>query len=54
MEVQTVSLEKYSSLRVGGVGKLVEIATAEELIQAVSFATEEKLTAHILGEGTNS
>lgn len=54
MDIQTVSLKEYSSLRVGGQGKLVEVSSVDELTEAVRHAKEGGLTLVLLGEGTNT
>lgn len=54
MELQSVSLKEYSSLRVGGEGLLVVVHTEDELEDAVTYAREHSKQIHILGGGTNS
>jgi UDP-N-acetylmuramate dehydrogenase len=54
MVEKTVFLKEYSSLRVGGEGKLIEVATLEELKEAAIRAKDEGLSLHTIGEGTNS
>lgn len=54
MEIKDVSLKDYSSLRIGGEGKLVVIKNEEELMEAVNYAAAEGRRIHILGEGTNT
>ena len=54
MNIKTVSLKDYSSLRIGGEGKLVEVETVEQLKEAVMHAKTLGLRVHALGEGTNS
>lgn len=54
MEIQSVSLKDYSSLRTGGKGDLVEVRSVEELKEALAHAKREGLQVHLLGEGTNS
>lgn len=54
MDTKTVSLKDYSSLRTGREGKLVEVCSVEELKEAVTYARQAGLRAHILGGGTNS
>lgn len=54
MEVKTVSLKDYSSLRVGGEGKLLEVRSVEELREAVAYAKGQNLRVHVVGGGTNS
>jgi UDP-N-acetylmuramate dehydrogenase len=54
MEIKTVSMKEYSSLRVGGEGKVVEAATVSELKEALLHAKSEGFRVHILGQGTNS
>lgn len=47
-------MKEYSSLRVGGEGKVVDIANIEELKEALAYAKASGLRVHILGQGTNS
>lgn len=54
MNVENVSLREYSSMRVGGEGKLVKATSTEELKEVFLYARENSLEAHIIGEGTNS
>jgi UDP-N-acetylmuramate dehydrogenase len=54
MEIKTVSLKDYSSLKIGGEGKLVTVTTQKELIEVVFYAKREGLSVHILGGGTNT
>lgn len=54
MEIRTVSLKDYSSLRIGGIGEMVEVRDKEELKEALIYAKREGLRIHILGQGTNS
>lgn len=54
MEIKTVSMRDYSSLRVGGVGKMVEVSHVEKLKEALVHAKSAGLRVHILGQGTNS
>lgn len=54
MEIRTVLLKDFSSLRVGGEGKVVEVSSVEELREALAHAKQEGLRMHILGQGTNS
>ena len=54
MEIKTVSLKDYSSLTIGGEGKLVTVTTQKELIEAVFYAKREGLSIHVLGGGTNT
>ncbi len=54
MEIKTVSMSDYSSLRVGGEGKLVEVSSVEELKEVLMYTKAEGLRVHILGQGTNS
>lgn len=54
MDIKGVSLKDYSSLRIGGEGKLVEAKTPEEVGEAIAYAKSEGLSLHIVGEGTNS
>jgi len=54
MEIKTVSLKDFSSLRVGGTGKLVEVFSTVELVEVLMYAKQQNLRTHILGEGTNT
>lgn len=54
MEIKTVSLKDYSSLKIGGEGKLVTVMNQKELIEVVLYAKREGLSIHILGGGTNT
>lgn len=54
MEIKTVSMKDYSSLRVGGEGKVVEASSVEELKEVLVHAKAAGLRVHILGQGTNS
>lgn len=54
MDITSVSLKEYSSLCVGGQGKLARIETTEDLQEVVQYAKQEGLKLHVLGDGTNS
>ncbi len=54
MEIRTVALKDYSSLRVGGNGQLVVATTIIELVEALMYAKREGLRARVIGEGTNT
>lgn len=54
MTPQQVSLKDYSSMRIGGTGRLVEISTVEELKEAIRHAKETGFRVHVLGGGTNT
>lgn len=54
MEIRTVNLRDYSSLRVGCEAKLVKVTTTAQLIEVLMYAKREGLRTHILGEGTNT
>jgi UDP-N-acetylenolpyruvoylglucosamine reductase len=54
MEIKTVSLKDYSSLRIGGEGKLVVVRNEEELQEAVMHAEAAGCRVHLIGQGTNS
>ena len=47
-------MKDYSSLRVGGEGKVVDVTNVEELKEALAHAKDTGLRVHILGQGTNS
>ena len=54
MEIKTVSLKGYSSLRIGGEGKLVVVRNEEELQEAVMHAETAGLRVHLIGQGTTT
>lgn len=54
MEIRTVSLKDYSSLRTGGEGQIVEVETTAELIEVCMYAKKENRIIQIVGEGTNT
>jgi len=54
MDIRTVFLKDYSSLRIGGEGKLVEVNTVEDLKEALIYTRDRGLRVHVLGGGTNS
>ncbi len=54
MEIRIISLKEYSSLRVGGEGKVVSVKNEEEIKEALMHAKSEGLRMHLLGGGTNS
>lgn len=54
MEIRQVALKDYSSLKIGGEGRLVTVTTQQELVEAVQYAKRESLRIHILGGGTNT
>lgn len=54
MNIRSVSLKDYSSLRVGGEGRLVEVSSLAGLIEVMMYAKKEKLQVHVIGEGTNT
>lgn len=54
MDIKSISLKEYSSLRIGGEGKLIEARTSEEVMEAIAYTKKEDLTLHIVGDGTNS
>ncbi len=54
MEIRSVSLKDYSSLRVGGKGDMVIVKNGEELTDALMHAKSTGLRVHLLGGGTNS
>lgn len=47
-------LSRYSSLRVGGEGLVVEVSELKELVEALMYARTENLRVEIVGEGTNT
>ncbi len=54
MDIRVVSLKNFSSLRIGGEGKLVVVRNEEELQEAVMHAEAAGCRVHIIGQGTNS
>lgn len=54
MEIKTVSLRNYSSLRAGGEGKLVVVTSTAQLVEAMMYAKRESQRVHVIGEGTNT
>lgn len=56
MKIQeNVSLADYSTMRLGGKATyLVEVASEDELREAVAFAKTKKLPLHVVGEGSNT
>lgn len=54
MEIRTVDLKNYSSLRVGGEGNMITVTTLAELVEAVMYAKKEGLRIHTIGDGTNT
>ena len=54
MNITTVSMKDFSSLRIGGVGALVRVVSIKEIIEALYYARHENKKVHILGEGTNT
>lgn len=51
---ENVSMAPLTSFRIGGSAKFyVEVATVEELREALAFAKEKKIKTYILGSGTN-
>ncbi|MEN9552363.1 MAG: hypothetical protein RI935_740 [Candidatus Parcubacteria bacterium] len=54
MEIKSVSMCDYSSLRVGGEGRVTEVTAVSELKDVLTYAKSEGLRVHILGQGTNS
>jgi UDP-N-acetylmuramate dehydrogenase len=54
MDIQTVSLKNYSSLRIGGEGKVITVTNTAELVEALMYAKHENFRVHIIGGGTNS
>lgn len=54
MEIKTVSLKDYSSLRIGGEGKLIEVKSEEEIREAVMYAKQAGLRVYVVGGGTNT
>lgn len=54
MEIKTVDLKNYSSIRIGGEGRLVVVVSVSELTEVMLYARREGLRIHILGDGTNT
>lgn len=52
---ENVSLAQYSTMRLGGMARyLVEVASEDELLQALAFADENNLRIHVVGGGSNT
>lgn len=47
-------MKEYSSLHIGGKGDIVVVRSSKELMEALSYASQEGITPHVLGEGTNT
>ena len=54
MEVIVAPLKKYSSLNIGGDGRIVIVKNDKELVEAIRYAQQKNLRVHFLGEGTNT
>jgi UDP-N-acetylmuramate dehydrogenase len=54
MEIKTVQLKDYTSLRIGGEGKIVHVYSLKKMVEAVMYAKTEGFRVHILGSGTNT
>lgn len=54
MDIRTVCLKDFSSLWTGGEGRIFEVSSVDELMEAVLYAKENNLTVSLLGEGTNT
>lgn len=53
-ELENVSLKDYSTMRLGGTARYVaEIATVDELKEALKWADEQQLPAIMIGDGSN-
>lgn len=53
-QLQNVSLKDYSTMRLGGTGRLaVEVASKDELETALVFADEKNIPAIMIGRGSN-
>ncbi len=53
-EFKNASLKEYSTMRLGGTARYVaEITSQEELLEALSWADEQKLPAIMMGDGSN-
>ena len=54
MEIRTVTLKDFTSLRIGGDVHMVDVTSVEELKQVIQHAKSEEQRVHILGAGTNT
>lgn len=54
MNIENVLLKDYSSLRIGGQGRMVIIRTMEAIVEAYMYARKENIPVHVLGGGTNT
>lgn len=53
-ELENISLKDYSTMRLGGTARYVaEVATADELQEAIQWAEEQQLPAIMIGDGSN-
>lgn len=53
--VENYPLQPYSALRIGGTARyFTEIHTKQDIPKLVSFAKQESIPIHIIGEGTNT
>ena len=52
---ENVSLAQYSTMRLGGIARYLAVITnEEELVKALSFASEKNLVIHTVGSGSNT
>ncbi len=52
---ENVSLVQYSTMRLGGLARyLVEIASEDDLLESLKFASEKNLKIHVVGTGSNT
>lgn len=54
MESKHVSLKDYTSIRIGGEGKMITVKSVDELKEVVMEAKAEGFRLHLLGGGTNT
>ncbi len=54
MVIKSVSLQNYTSLRVGGEAQLVCAHNEQHVLEAFQYAKNNNLKLHILGSGTNT
>lgn len=54
MKIKSVSLQNYTSLRIGGEAQLVCAHNEQHVLEAFQYAKNNNLRLHILGGGTNT
>lgn len=54
MNIQSVSLKEYSSLRIGGTSTLIVVTSMSGLVEALQYAKNNALQVHVVAGGTNT